>query len=122
MVERIIMRDRNRIDYNKKFESSKPAFNSFEEEKNIEEPIETVTEELVAEEVEAGTKPQEGKVVVKKNQSLNLREGMDTDAPVIKTLSNDEKVIIDTIYPDWYRVVTESGAEGYVMAQYIEMI
>lgn len=122
MVERIIMRDRNRIDYNKKFESSKPSFNSFEEEKIIEEPVETITEELVAEEVEAGTKPQEGKVVIKKNQSLNLREDMNTGAPVIKTLSNDEKVVIDTIYPDWYRVVTESGAEGYVMAQYIEMI
>lgn len=116
------MRDRNRIDYNKKFETSKPSFKSFEEEKVIEEPVETITEELVAEEVESEPKPQEGKVVVKKNQCLNLREGMNTNTSVIKTLSNNEKVIIEAIYEDWYHVVTESGAEGYVMAQYIETI
>lgn len=125
------MRNRNKVDYNKKYNEPKKVFSPVEEktDKVIEEPtiefIETVDEPIqedVKEEPKEDTNPQEGRVSIDDGQKLNLREGMSTSSVVIKALSNNEKVLIDTIYPDWYKVYTESGAHGYVMAQYIELV
>lgn len=113
------MRNRNRIDYNKKYNEPKKIFTPVEEK--IDEVIGEPTIEII-ETVEEEPKPQEGRVSISDGQKLNLRESMSTSSIVIKALSNNEKVLIDTIYPDWYKVYTESGAHGYVMAQYIELV
>lgn len=117
------MRNRNKVDYSKKYNEPKKVFGPVEEkiDKVIEEPtIELI--ETVEEEPKEDPKPQEGRVSISDGQKLNLRESMSTSSIVIKALSNNEKVLIDTIYPDWYKVYTESGAHGYVMAQYIELV
>lgn len=124
------MRNHNKVNYSKKYNEPKKVFIPVEEktDKVIEEPtielIETVDrhiQDTVKEEPKEDPKPQEGRVSIADGQKLNLREDMSTDSSVIKALSNNEKVLIDTIYPDWYKVYTESGAHGYVMAQYIEL-
>lgn len=116
------MGNRNKMDYTKRF--GNPVKNEHVEET----PIETTTDEVVeiTEEPVEETQPQvftkEGIVDIAKNQSLNLREDMDANANIVKTLNNKESVIIDNEYHDWYHVITESGAEGFVMSKYIKLV
>lgn len=120
------MGNRNKMDYTKRFG------NPVKNERVEETPIETTTDEVVdimeepVEETVEETQPQvltkEGIVDIAKNQSLNLREDMDANANIVKTLNNKESVIIDNEYHDWYHVITESGAEGFVMSKYIKLV
>lgn len=108
------MKDRNKVDYAKRFNETT------KDDKVVEEAV--IEEIFTPVEEEPKNEMKLGYVAIKENQTLNLRADKSSDAPVVKTLSKGEQIVIDTIYEDWYRVVTESGAEGYVMSQYIEEI
>lgn len=61
-------------------------------------------------------------VVSTESDSLNLRDKPSIDSNVITQLSKGTKGSIYYIegYPDWYKIYTDSGYEGYVSAQYIK--
>lgn len=112
------MSNRNKMDYTKKFNPMKTKEVVESEIETVEEPEIEIVEEI--EQPEVITK--KGIVAIKKSQTLNLREDMSKDANIVKQLNSGESVIIDNEYHDWYHVVTESGAEGYVMSKFIEIL
>lgn len=116
MVERTIMRS-NKTDYSKKYNDSEK---SQEEVKEIFTPVEEISETEVYEESEPIIS--EAIVDIDKNQTLNLRSEMSTDSDVITTLQNGKHVMVDESFSDWHHVTTETGATGYVMAQFIKFI
>lgn len=129
MVERTKMGNRNRTDYTKRFHNpvkpervdEVPVEEVTEEVETVEEPVVETVEEAV-EETQPEVITKLGIVNIEKNQSLNLREDMDTDSTIVKTLNTQESVIIDNEFHDWYHVTTESGAEGYVMSKFIKVV
>lgn len=119
MVERTKMSNRNKIDYAKKFNHTPVELENVEEV-TVEEV--DIQPEMVEEYSEPKVFTKEGIVDIKKTQTLNLREDMNTDAGIVKQLNSQESVIVDNEYHDWYHVITESGAEGYVMSKFIKLI
>lgn len=110
------MSNRNKTDYVKKFNRLvEPEYTDAVE-------IEEVQPEVIEETEEFEVITKEGIVNINANQTLNLRSEMDTNAIIVKQLNSKELVIIDNEYTDWYHVVTESGAEGYVMSKFIELV
>ena len=61
-------------------------------------------------------------VVSTESDSLNLRDKPSTDSNVISYLPKGMKGSIYYVdgYPDWYKIYTVDGQEGYVSAQYIK--
>lgn len=109
----------NRTDYTKKFNHEKVEdivdenFTPVEETNEIEQAVEETIEE---------PKMKEGRVSIGSNQSLNVRSDCNTDAQVVAALTDGRPVVINEICGDWYRITTETGVEGYAMAQYIDFV
>lgn len=123
------MSNRNKFDYTKNFKGNNQDLT----DEIVNENNQDLTEENIDENVNKLEQcKRKGKVNIEVNQSLNLRENPSTDSNVIKTLSNDEHVIIENaiwdennekfIDQEWYHIVTENGAEGHVMSKFIEIV
>lgn len=96
---------KNRTDYSKKYNHNDYA----------QEPeIETIQEDIIESE---STDPKFVKVAVER---LNLRPYNSTNGePITELVKGAELMVTDEI-DGWYYVVTPSGAEGYVMKEYVE--
>lgn len=66
--------------------------------------------------VAAGTKAK----VVTESSNLNIRKGPGTDQPIVGKAAHHEIVtVINKTNDQWSLIRTDSGAEGYVYAQYL---
>lgn len=65
-----------------------------------------------------------GYVEIEEGSRLNLRSGPNEDSEIIEQLVRDEKIAIiefasETEHPGWLKVISPSGADGYVAEQYV---
>ena len=104
---------RHNKDYTK-FSNNKP-------EEKIE-PVQVPVEETL-EEVLENIRP-EVHGVVKNCSKLNVREAPYENANIVCVIDAATKLVInqEESTGDFYAVCTESGAEGYCMSQYIEIL
>ena len=91
----------------------------------INPPVEEPKEEIIREPIEELTVENYIKsAVVIGCEKLNLREEPSKDAKVLCVLNKGEKVQVDMsahTTPDFYKVVTSAGVEGYCMSKYISI-
>ena len=83
------------------------------------EELEEMTEEVVEEVVEDEPEFLMGKVV--DCPKLNIRVAPVVGATIVKEIAKDAEVMVylDESTDDFYKVCTESGAEGFCMKKYI---
>ena len=103
---------KNYSNYSKNFKSAeKPKVNQVEEstldnyqevDQNTEEPT-TVTQ----------------KGFVNGCEKLNVRTNPTTDSEVVCVINENDEVIIEEAFDDWYSVTTKDGDEGYCMSKFI---
>lgn len=60
--------------------------------------------------------------VVTKSSNLNIRKGPGTDQPIVgKAAHNEEITVLSKTNDQWSLVKTDSGEEGYVYSQYLDI-
>lgn len=97
---------KNRTNYSQKYNEHIPN-------PDIEDLKEVVESEPEFE----STEPKFVKVSVDR---LNLRPYNSTNGDPIKELRKGEELMVTDEVDGWYHVMTASGAEGYVMKEYVE--
>lgn len=114
-------RDYTKYSNNKTEEKIEPAVEEVVETP-VEEVVEPVVEEVVEEVVET-SKPVMNGVVVDRVR-LNVRSAPDSRASVICVINPSTKLAIDkeASTAEFYKVCTESGAEGYCMKRFVKLI
>lgn len=95
---------KNRTDYSKKYNHNDYA----------PEPEVKIEEDIIESE---STDPKFVKVTVER---LNLRPYNSTNGEPITELTKGAELMVTDEIDGWYYVVTPSGAEGYVMKEYVE--
>lgn len=65
--------------------------------------------------------------VVANTEKVYMRQDPDKSSPSVTVMSKDDEVIIDGVETDsfgndWYHLTNAKGAEGYTMAEFIEII
>ena len=91
------------------------------------EVIETVETEEVVETEEIVVEPvKSAKVhgIVRNCGMLNIRQEKSTTANVVDIIGHGTTVEVEMTESteDWYKICTAAGSEGYVMANYIEIV
>lgn len=100
---------REKTNYSSKYESSKEKA----KRDNADQNDRTYVSDDVA---------LEAIVKVKQTQVLNLRPERNTNSEPIKQLKNGENLIVTGMIDDWAKVITETGAEGYVLSEYVQFV
>jgi Bacterial SH3 domain len=60
--------------------------------------------------------------VTTESSNLNIRKGPGTDQPIIGKAAHNEMVtLVSKTSDQWWLIRTDSGAEGYASAQYLEV-
>lgn len=109
------MSKKNRFNYASKY--SEPSDDIFEED--ISSDIELEEEDLVVEDQPSKIV----KVKIPEGHKLNIREDTSIESVSLGALSNGKEVeLIDDEDPEWFKVVTPSGIEGYILKEYCELV
>ena len=59
--------------------------------------------------------------VVTESSNLNIRNGPDTEQPIVGKAAHEEIVtLVNKTSDQWYLIRTDGGAEGYAYAQYLQ--
>lgn len=106
------MKVKNYTKFSKKSENNEELNNENVENQNGVEEV--VNEPEVVNQFSTG--------VIVRCEKLNVREKPNKEAKVLYILDRSSEVKIDTTAsttPDFYKVITASGVEGYCMAKYI---
>lgn len=111
------MGKKNRTNYSNRYNREPEIVeNVIEETETIDEDIEVVTEEKEEQ-------PKILKVSIPDNCKLAIREQPSTESVALGDLINDAQVMItEDLYSNWYGIITESGIEGYVLKDYVELV
>ena len=60
--------------------------------------------------------------VTTQSSNLNIRKGPGTDQPIVGKAAHNEMVtLVSKTSDQWWLIRTDSGAEGYASAQYLEV-
>ncbi len=60
--------------------------------------------------------------VITKSSNLNIRKGPGTDQPIVGKAAHDEEItVLSKANDQWSLVKTDSGEEGYVYSQYLDI-
>lgn len=96
-----------KTNYNNMFNNKKDT--EVKDELSFEDTKETVVEE----------EPKKEFVKVTAN-SLYVRYAPSKDSDYITIVNKDDELMVSGDAGDWYEVVTPSGAEGYVMKEFVK--
>ena len=112
---------KNYSNYSKNFKSAdKPKVNQVEESTldNYQEADQNTEEQITVEQEQvAATVTQKG--FVNGCVKLNVRTNPTIDSEVVCIINENDEVIIEDVFGDWYSVTTKDGDEGYCMSKFI---
>lgn len=112
---------KNYSNYSKNFKSTdKPKANQVEESTldNYQETNQNTEEQTIVEQEQVvATVTQKG--FVNGCAKLNVRTNPTIDSEVVCIINENDEVIIEEAFDDWYSVTTKDGDEGYCMSKFI---
>lgn len=107
------MKDKQRMDYSKKFD------------KPVELTEDNYSDEHISEDVTVQEAPKTfGHAKLERNDDkLVVRSGPGLDHEPVKHITNSEEfMILDDSDPDWYKIILSYGVEGFVMKMFVEIL
>ena len=112
---------KNYSNYSKNFKSvDKPKVNQVEESTldNYQEVDQNAEEQTIVEQEQVvAAVTQKG--FVNGCVKLNVRINPTIDSEVVCVINENDEVIIEDVFGDWYSVTTKDGDEGYCMSKFI---